>query len=130
LSIDATSVYWGGAAGIMKVAHTGGTLATLARGDSCLGAVGGAHVYWTTDNPSTVRAVAVDGGSPITLATGGSMSSTPESYFFAVVVDAVRAYWLDVGSIETVPVDGGAITTLGSGAYPPRAARHAATEAV
>jgi hypothetical protein len=77
-------------------------------------AVSAANVYWTQSNSAalgTVMMVPVDGGMPLTLATGQD-APTP----IAITVDGTSVYWTDAsGLIETVPLTGGAVTTLVGG---------------
>lgn len=81
-------------------------------------------VYWTSADGNTgmVSKVGLDGGTPVTLATG--LSSTPVS----IAVDANSIYWVLPGTgtnnytdgvVAKAPLDGGVPTVLASGLNQP-----------
>jgi sugar lactone lactonase YvrE len=74
-------------------------------------AVGGDRVFWL-DADGLVRAAAVCGGAPITLATG---PANPQQ----LTVDTAHVYWTAGDSVLKVPIGGGPTTTIASGqTYP------------
>ena len=66
-------------------------------------------VYWSnSENPGNIMKVAIGGGTPTTLVSGG--------YPFFIAVDATNLYWfnLTTGSVMQMPLGGGAPTILAS----------------
>ena len=139
IAVDATSVYWvnGGTTGkpygyttLMKIPIGGGAPTTLASagliasGSSI--AVDPTSVYWTinlfsansgteTCTVGTVTKVSIDGGTPITLASGELCPSGQ------IAVDATAVYWVNSGqqangytdgSVMAVPLTGGTPITV------------------
>jgi hypothetical protein len=124
VALDAARVYWTGGGSVMSLPLQGGTTPTTlvsgqAGGPNAI-ASDGTSVYWvnSTSNAnltSSVRKVAVSGGSPVTLATG---LVSPSS----VAVDGQNVYWgegtaapdVDGGApcVKSLPVGGGSVTTL------------------
>jgi hypothetical protein len=115
LAVDSTSVYWNTAVAVMKVAKGGGQAVTLAAvPQPSAVAVDSSSVYFAA--LSQIMKVPLGGGAPVTIAASGATQ--------AIAVDAQSVYWSDNrGPIDRVPLDGGAITYLGSGlCYPERVA--------
>ena len=110
LAVDSASVYWTDAAGdVMKSPLCGGGSVVLGSGQGTLTgiAVDGESVYW--GGSAGVSKVALDGGTPQLLAPGTQVS--------AIALDATNVYWTDAASgaaglVESVPVTGGAVSTL------------------
>ena len=87
IAVDATSVYWATANAIMKASIAGGPPVTLATSPEPAGlTIDARSVYWADRTTGVVAKVALDGGTPVTLASG---QSTP----LEVVVDGTSAYW-------------------------------------
>ena len=138
LVVDSTSAYWtdigvdDSDCTVMKVPITGGAATTLVSGQVSPDGIGGlaldaAYVYWTTGGPATatnggaVVKAPIGGGAPTTLATG--------QYPGALAVDDTHVYWVNTlcappndggaecteNAIVSVPLGGGAPTTLASG---------------
>ena len=124
VAVDGTHVYWVDSGGsVKKVPLGGGSVTTLATGqnDPLSVEVDDTHVYWVNFYGGTVNAVPVGGGSVTTLASG---QYNPRS----VAVDGTHVYWVNYGTlgdesdsvttdgtVNEVPISGGAVTTLASG---------------
>jgi hypothetical protein len=124
IAVDATDVYWcDGVGSVMKMPLDGGTPVTLAsvKGLPCAQlTVDAANVYWTTSSLSqafSVMKVPLDGGTPVTLAPSNPGGTN------GIAVDTTRVYWTlitapyrpDGGAVMSVPIAGGAATTLATG---------------
>jgi hypothetical protein len=123
LALDSTSVYWTDtfAGTVMKVAKSCGEAVTLASG---LGGhmpgelvVDTKSIYWadTAGLPGAVAVnkVSVAGGPVVNLAPFQPNSQEA----MAIAIDAANVYWTNFlndgsGSITSVPLGGGAVTTL------------------
>ncbi|HTQ44696.1 MAG TPA: hypothetical protein VMI75_18170 [Polyangiaceae bacterium] len=113
LAVDATNVYWVDLLGsVMKVSKCGGVPTTLATagtagsgGGSAGLAVDSTRAYWA-DDPGDVLAVPLSGGTPTTLAT-----DTPQ--VMGLAVGGSDLYWVRPFVVESIPVQGGALATLG-----------------
>jgi hypothetical protein len=82
-------------------------------------------VYWTNASGGTVMKVAIDGGTPTTLASGQDAPN-------GIAVGGSYVYWANAGvanansyftsgTLMKVPVAGGSLTTLASGSISPAA---------
>jgi hypothetical protein len=123
IAVDSTTVYWtvGGATAtsglVMSVPLGGGTPKTLASGQSGPQsiAVNATSLYWTNaDNPVALIRAQLDGTTPTTLVS----ESTPGSVAFGdLALDSTSVYFanLDGASIVSIPLAGGAQTTIASG---------------
>lgn len=144
IAVDSANAYWANGSNandsvVMKVALTGGEPIALASGASNAYSIGldATHVYWVAHDsigsflgPSIAAVVMkapIDGGAATTLATGTHM---PQS----LAVDRVSAYWTSSstsqvassipgsdGIVQSVPIGGGSIVTLGSNQDEPAA---------
>jgi len=125
IAMDATNLYWGGGAPdggsgelLMKMPLAGGapvTLATATGGIGCVAgciAVDSTSVYW----------VAAGFMTKVPIAGGASVSLAPVGEVGGLAVAAAGVYWTQLdspngaGSVRTVPLDGGEVTTIAS--YP------------
>ena len=116
IAIDATTVYWTDVASgaVMSLPKSGGgtatTLASSAGDSPAFLTVNAKNVYWT-DSAGFVESVAIAGGAATTLVTspvGGSPAG--------IAVDSTHVYWADsgLGTVNSVPIGGGAAKTLAS----------------
>ncbi|CAN5452251.1 hypothetical protein BH09MYX1_BH09MYX1_57920 [soil metagenome] len=109
IDLDATNVYFGGADKIMKVSKSGGSAVLLANvpGVTKL-VVANGWIYYTARKlgPTMVGRVPTSGGAPTQLATSGGFNP------LGIAVDAQSVYWADSDSVSSVPLAGGATTTL------------------
>ena len=112
IAVDSTGVYWTDAVGVMAVPFGGAPrqIASYSRaGLSFLGiAVDGTNVYWT-DSYGNVMTMPESGGTPVTLAAAGVLTSIAEW----VAVDATTVYYVASGALMSVPKAGGTPTALG-----------------
>lgn len=108
LVLDSTSLYWCEGTNIMQVDAGGGTVNTLATGQSCFQglAVSAGNVYWLdigTDANShadgSVRWLAIGSNTPTTLDSGQTSPT-------GLTVDAANAYWTDAGANAGENMDG------------------------
>ena len=99
----------------------GYTVVTIATAQSFPGsvAVDDKNVYWAADG---IMQVGKGGGTPITLTSDGDLSaSSSHAPWDALAADGADVYYVSNGIMVTnlvkVPVGGGAITTLATGAF-------------
>jgi hypothetical protein len=119
VAVDATHVYWANsdARVVRRISKTNGARPeTIANARWPYGVTADAtSVYWTNYNDSSdggsVMKVALDGGIPITIATG-----TENAWSIRVDPDAV--YWATRREIMKADLDGGHVETLASFADP------------
>jgi hypothetical protein len=110
IAVDATSVYWFDSAipALMKGPLDGGATTILASASGDAIAVDATNVYWIAD--FSVSKVPIAGGATVILASG-LLGPT------SIAVDALNVYFTD-GSfqggddIKSVPINGGAVTTI------------------
>jgi hypothetical protein len=124
IGLTSTDVYWtnyGGSMVMRAPMGGGGVVTTLVNGGLPDGssngagglAMGPATVYWTAAGPTNaeglVMSVALDGGTPTTVASGQNGVNLMTS-------DANNLYWTNgSGSVVTLPFGGGVPTTLATG---------------
>ncbi len=118
VAVDATNVYWGVFYALMKAPVAGGVPAVVVPWTMAETiAVDSANAYWTNSMANTVMKVALDGGAPITIASG-------QSWVHGLTIDAANVYWAVPGTEPTgytdgwvmkAPIAGGAPTMLASG---------------
>jgi hypothetical protein len=139
LASDGAQIFWtDGAGNVLKLAHSGGSVVTLASGlgiDVSGGgsgvAVDAISVYWltwATLGDTTVMKVAVEGGAPVTLAPTAWPEGTMSSGGMRLAIDSANVYWTVAGvgasipgTLLSVPLGGGATTTLATGLDTPSA---------
>jgi hypothetical protein len=123
LALGPTGVYWVATDGsVMRTPLGGGTASTVVSppmGEAifCF-AVDESNLYWASgssgNSSSSIRKMPLAGGAPVTLASGLGCGSLAVGSSFVV--------WDDLQGIHSVPVDGGATTTVLSnpnGGYAP-----------
>ncbi len=120
IAVDSAHLYWVDDTAVMSMPIGGGGATTLASspGWSWSLASDGAWLVWTpvggspaTPDIGTVVAASTAGGTPTTLASGQIF---PRENVGHIAVAAARAYWVDyaLGKVLSVPLAGGAVTTL------------------
>jgi hypothetical protein len=121
-----STAYWGDPASqtILAIPVGGGVPSTLATGVSPIDlAVDPSAAYWL-DGRGGVLKVGLDGGAPVTLASLPANAPSGAS----IAVDATNVYWTYPGTqangfadglVESVPLGGGATTTLASAVQQP-----------
>jgi hypothetical protein len=125
VAVDSGRVYWGDDShGIFSVSPDGGSPVTVAStghgGTECQLAFDATRVYWPAyPGQDAVQAAPLGGGPIATLATIPSMLGNTS----AVAVDSMNAYFnqSNIGKVLSVPIGGGAVTTLSSSAGSPQA---------
>lgn len=120
MAMTATNIFWTGTpiAGtdVMTVPISGGTASSFSLGSQAASGIAtdGSSVYWTIVNGGVLKQSVV-GSKPIPTAVGdGKVDAV------SMVVDEKSVYWTDrvSNAVMSVPIDGGAITTLASGQQP------------
>ena len=127
IAVDSTNVYWDndyslGGGELNKVPLGGGKVTKLVGGGSQFGsvAVDGAHVFFT-HHDGTVNQLPARGCCGMTVLARGQLSTS-------VAVDGTHVYWTSntyfnpggsgspgwIGTVYSVPIGGGSVTTLGS----------------
>jgi hypothetical protein len=108
LAFGAAGLFVGGLDGgeVASLPLDGSASTTLASGaDRPIGvAVDEASVYWITSGGAVMK-VPLSGGAPVELASGQTDVTGP-------AIDGASVYWASGGTIEKVPLDGGAVTTV------------------
>ncbi len=104
MQIDGTSVYWQSAAGVMKVAKTGGPVTTLAAPAAPIDdlALDDAYVYFATHKTAsdgTIARVSKGGGAVEVLASGQAQPA-------GIAVDHTTVFWTCLGTEEKKYNDG------------------------
>jgi hypothetical protein len=122
IALGPTGVYWVATDGsLMRTPLGGGTSSTVVSQPagvriSCV-AVDESDVYWASgtagNTPSSILKMPLAGGAPLTLASGVGCNSLAVGSSFVV--------WDDLQGIESVPIGGGATTTVFSDANGPYA---------
>jgi hypothetical protein len=113
LALDTTNVYWS-AQGVMKAPKSGGPAIQLSPNNPTLPtsgiAVNASNVYWTTQVPSGVSTVPIDGGAEA-LVYAESGIPIPG----VLTIDSTNVYWNAGGDILSGPLAGGTAATLATG---------------
>jgi hypothetical protein len=132
IQVGATDVYWSDGQGLYAVPICGGSVTTIASSPDAPGhfldvaglAVDAANLYWDTlslgpSGPTyALNRTPQAGGATVTLATittgaGGAVVSDGTTVFFASGADCnINFSSCPAGEILSVPVGGGAVTTL------------------
>jgi sugar lactone lactonase YvrE len=119
VAADGTSVYWTDqeASAVRKAPANGGSVETLASGlpGPAAIAVDATSVYFTTFAGSVMK-VGLDGGSPVTLASGLGQGVLP-----GMAVDAQNVYWTapTTATVMKVSTGGGTAFTMASAQVSP-----------
>jgi sugar lactone lactonase YvrE len=125
VAVDSAQVYWGDDShGIFSMSPDGGTPVTVASvryvDAECQLAFDATRVYWPAyPGGDAVQAAPLGGGTIATLVTIPSMLGDTSS----IAVDSMNAYFSqsNIGKVLSVPLGGGAATTLSSTAGSPQA---------
>lgn len=122
IKVDASFVFWiernnGSNGTLKKVSINGGTVTELVTGLQNAQnhfALDNNNIYWgdgKSGGGGVIKKVSKDGGTVTTLVNSGIMNMTT-----AIAVDNDYVYFYDdINSIKTVPVNGGTVSTIGSG---------------
>ena len=127
IALDATNVYFAAGTSIYQLAKSGGTPTSIATITNTASSgpgeivVDGGRVYFTDLGTSMVRSVAVGGGSEKTHAVAEKFK------LVGLAVSTTQLFWTTGfgGSVESVPLAGGAKVTLASGQAFPSSVVHA-----
>ncbi len=128
IASDSNNVYWVSGYDVVQAPIDGGPPLTLATGVAIVGfpmdvAVGGGRVYWTSENPDSVRSIPIGGG---TIATITSQVNGPAN----IATDQNNVYWTTWygwpnpdagGTVMQAQLDGGGLLTLATGQPSPTA---------
>jgi hypothetical protein len=119
IALDDADVYWMGQ-GLMKAPKVGGAAIELTPRLPMLPtaglAVNATNVYFTSGPPggtSGVSTISSQGGTATVIYADTSGDFAPPG---PIAIDATRAYWADASNaVHSVPLNGGAATTLATG---------------
>ena len=109
IAVDATSVYWGSAARVMKMSLGGGALAPLASLENGADAIAidKTNVYFTENDTNVLGSVALGGGAPPVM-----LGAPPALVINGMTIDSKNVYLTIDSAVMKVPLGGGAMTTL------------------
>lgn len=126
VAVDGTNIYWTDqqSGKVKAVPIAGGTIRTLAVGVTPMWmAVDALNLYWLDLHApppsgdvtySTVMAISLAGGTPVTLAT-----SAPRDGYEDIATDGVNVYWTDdERGVLKMPTAGGMATVLATATCP------------
>jgi len=125
MAVDATNVYWTGAAVgqdttgvVLMVPKAGGTVTTLASGvNPAAMVIDSTSVYFSDLTGDTLLKVPIGGGNVTTLYTLSSTNPNVPGRAGALAIQGDELYWVDGGSSRVVKLStsGGTFTTLFTG---------------
>lgn len=108
LALNATSVYFSGKDGLMKVPLAGGAVTTVVPNTRATRiALDATSVYWTSSSDGVVMKVPIAGGAPTVIA---SNQANPHG----IAVDANNVYWTTTNTVSKIPLGGGMPTDIAS----------------
>jgi len=119
IAMDATNVYWSSSTDLLSIPVSGGATVTVASAPQSLSlAVDSTNLYWMDQTDLAVMRVPKVGGTPVTIATvpppsGGGYVR------YALAIDANSVYFTTDTDVRSVPLGGGAVSTLATGLQSP-----------
>jgi HYDIN/CFA65/VesB family protein/low-density lipoprotein receptor class B len=125
LAVDASHLYWSTGAGTINQAPlVGGSATTLVAGQSGPSgvAVDANNIYWADNNGQLGNNGTISSAPLGVVPAAATILASGQNLPLGVVVHGAQLYWANggAGTINTVPVTGGAASTRFSGLDPPK----------